>query len=144
MHHCGTIHERHQWLRQVNEERKQNFALPDEGDKNKLLGIEMTRLDDKIFKIYQPFIIVRITYFLNIDRNDYGMDTNSKSTPDGKLLLSKDLSGKLCKESWNYRTEVFMLTYLQGNSCPEKTITVHQTARFSNSPMLSQKRPSCA
>ena len=50
--------------------------------------------------------------------NDYGMDTNAKSTPVGKTLLSKDLLGKSCKESWNYRTAVGMLTYLQGNSRP--------------------------
>ena len=29
-----------------------------------------------------------------------------------------------------------MLTYLQGNSCPEMSMAVHQTARFSNIPIL--------
>ena len=33
-----------------------------------------------------------------------------------------------------------MLTYLQGNSRPEMSMAVHQTARFSNNPMLSQKK----
>ena len=33
-----------------------------------------------------------------------------------------------------------MLTYLQGNSLPEMSMTVHQTARFSNSPMLLHEK----
>ena len=33
-----------------------------------------------------------------------------------------------------------MLTYLQGNSCPEMSMTVHQTARCSNRPMLLHKK----
>ena len=32
-----------------------NFALTDEGDINKFLGIEITQLDDKIFKISQLY-----------------------------------------------------------------------------------------
>ena len=68
------------------------------------------------------------------------MDTNAKSTPVGKPLLHKDLSGKLRKETWNYRTEVGMLTSLQGNSRPEMSMAVHQTARFSNSRMLLHEK----
>ena len=96
----------------------ENFVLTDKGDINKFLGIEITQLDDKRFKISQPFLINRILSFLNIDTNKYGMDTNAKSTPVGKPLLHKDLSGKPRKETWNYRTAVGMFTYLQGNSRP--------------------------
>ena len=116
--------------------------MTNEGDINKLLGIEITQLDDKRFNISQPFMIDIITYFLNIDTNDYVMYTISKLTPVGKPLLSKDLSGKPLKESWNYQTSVGMLTYLQGNSCSEMSMDVHQTAQFSNCPMLLHKNPS--
>ena len=118
----------------------ENFVLTDEGDINKFLGIEMTQLDDKRFKISQPLLIDRILSFLNIDRNECGMDTNTKLTPVGKPLLHKDLYGKPRKETWNYRTAVGMFTYLQGNSRPEMSMAVHQTARFSNSPILSHKK----
>ena len=76
---------------------KENFVLTDEGDINKFLGIEITQLDDKRFKVSQPFLIDRIVSFLNIDTNDYGMDTNNKPKPVGKPLLHKFLVGSLAK-----------------------------------------------
>ena len=53
------------------------FTLTDEGDIDKFLGIEITHLDDKRFKISQPFLIDRIVAYLNIDSIEYGIGTNS-------------------------------------------------------------------
>ena len=58
----------------------------------------MTQLDDKRFKISQPYLTDRIISFLSIDSNDHKVETNVKSTPVGKPLLHKDLSGKPRKE----------------------------------------------
>ena len=69
-------------------------ALTDKGDINKFLGIEITHLDENVFKISLPFMIDRIISFLNIDTNEYGIGANFKSTPVGKPLLHRDLSGK--------------------------------------------------
>jgi hypothetical protein len=118
----------------------ENFVLTDEGDIDKFLGIEITQLDDQRFKLCQPFLIDRIVSFLGIDKNEFDIDTNTKSTPVGKPLLHKDLEGKPRKETWNYRTAVGMLTYLQGNTRPEISMSVHQTARFCNNPMLSHEK----
>ena len=85
-------------------------------------------------------MIDRIISFLNIDTDDFGLGTNSKSTPIGKPLLHKDLSGKHPKENWNYQTSVGMLLHLQGNSLPEMSMAVHQTAFFSNNPMISHEK----
>ena len=120
--------------------RDKNFVLTDEIDFDKFLGIEITQLDDKIFKISQPYLTYQIIYFLKIDANDHNVETNAKSTPVGKTLLHKDLLGKPRKETWNYRTAVGMMTYLQGNSRPEMSMAVHQTDRFYNNPMLSHKK----
>ena len=116
------------------------FTLTDAGDIDKFFGIEINHLDEKRFKISQPVMIDRIISFLNIDMNDFGLGTNSKSTPVGKPLLHKDLSGKPLKENWNYRTAVGMLTYLKGKSRPKMFMAIHQTARFSNNPMLSHEK----
>ena len=75
--------------------------MTDEGDITKYLGIEITPNDEKRFKVAQPFLIDRIISLLNIYTNDYGMDTNAKSTPVGKPLLHKDLSVKPRKEACN-------------------------------------------
>ena len=53
-----------------------NFVLTNEGDINKFLGIEITQLDDKIFKISQLYLTDRIISFLKIDANDHNIDTN--------------------------------------------------------------------
>ena len=71
-----------------------SFVLTDEGDIDKFLSIEIIRIDEKRFKIYQPFMIDIILSFLDIHNNYYGMETNDKSTLVGKPLLHKELSGK--------------------------------------------------
>ena len=58
----------------------ENFVLTDEGDINKFLGIEITQLDEKRFKISQPYLTDRIIYFLKIDANDHNVETNAKSS----------------------------------------------------------------
>ena len=62
----------------------EKFTLTDEGEIDKFLGIEITHLDDKRFKISQPFLIDRIVAYLSIDSNEYSIGTNSKSTPVSK------------------------------------------------------------
>ena len=90
------------------------------------LDIEITNIYEKRFKVSQPFLIGRIISLLDIDTNDYGMDTNAKSTSVGRALLYKDLSGKPRKEAWNYQTSVVMLNYLEYNSLPEMSMALHQ------------------
>ena len=72
---------------QLMKNGSEKFVFTDEGDINKILIIEITHIDEKIFKVLQPFLIGNIISLLNIDTNNYGMDTNAKSTPVGKPLL---------------------------------------------------------
>ena len=41
---------------------------------------------------------------MNIDNNNYGLETNTNSMPIDKPLLHKDLSRNPCKDYWNYQT----------------------------------------
>ena len=75
----------------------ENFVLTDEGDINKFLGVEITQLEDKRFKISRPYLTDQIISFLDIDANDHNVENNEKSTPVGNPLLHKDLAGKLRK-----------------------------------------------
>ena len=72
---------------QLMKNGSEKFVFTDEGDINKFLIIEITHIDEKIFKVLQPFLIGNIISLLNIDTKNYGMDTNAKSTPVGKPLL---------------------------------------------------------
>jgi len=118
----------------------ENFKLTDEGGVNKLLGVEITHLDDNSFELSQPFLIDRILNFLSLCNNEFESDTNFTSMPVAKGLLHRDLDGKPRKYTWKYRTAVGMLSYLQNTSRPEISMAVHQTARFSNNPMLSHEK----
>ena len=79
----------------------ENFVLTNDGGINKFLRVEITQLDNKRFKISQPYLTDRIISFLKIDANDHNVETNVKSTPVGKPLLHKYLLGKPRKETWN-------------------------------------------
>ena len=118
----------------------ENFKLTDEGGVNNILGVDITRLDNNSFKMSQPFLIDWILNFLGLCNNEFEMDANSTSTPVAKGLLHCDLDGKGRKYTWKYCTAVGMLSYLQNTSHPKILMAVHQTARFSNNPMLSHEK----
>jgi hypothetical protein len=97
-------------------------------------------MEHNSFELSQPFLIDRILNFLGLCNNDFETDANSTSTPVARGLLHRDLDGKPRKYAWKYRTAVGMLSYLQNTSRPEISMAVHQTARFSNNPMLSHEK----
>ena len=118
----------------------ENFKLTDEGDVNKFLGIEITKLGPDSFELSQPYLIDRLLQFLGLCNNVFATAANPSSTPVAKGLLHRDLAGKPRKHSWKYWTAVGMLSYLQNMSRPEIAMAVHQTAWFSNQPMLSHEK----
>jgi hypothetical protein len=44
------------------------------------------------------------------------------------------------KKDWKCRTAIGMLTYLQGNTCPEISMAAHQLAQFCQDPRLSHEQ----
>ena len=73
----------------VNEKRMQDICIEQRRRYKKFLGNEINQLDEKIFKISHYFLIYIIIYFLNVNTNNYSMDTNAKSTPVDKPLPYK-------------------------------------------------------
>ena len=117
--------------------KAKNFILTDEGSLEKYLGVDVKRTKNGGLELVQPFLIERILTLLGM--NDESMH-NSKATPAIRPLLNKDLKGEPRRNTWNYRTAIGMLTYLQGTTRPDISMAVHQCARFSVSPMLSNER----
>ena len=118
----------------------ENFDLTDEGDIDKFLGIEITPRKDGGFEMSQPYLIDRILAFLKLESNGHDVAPTDRMTPVAGQILDKDLEGKPRKKSWKYRTAVGMLSYLQGNTRPDISMAVHQTARFSNDPKLCHEQ----
>ncbi len=65
--------------------------------------------------------------------------TNLRPAPVVGPLLSKDTNGLPRKHTWKYFTLTGMLGYLQGTSCLEIALAVHQCACFNNDPKLSHE-----
>ena len=118
----------------------ENFKLTNKGGVNKFLGVKITRLDDNSFELSQPFLINRILNFLSLCNNEFETDDKTTSTSVAKGLLHHDLDGKGRKYTWKYHTAMGMISYLQNTSRLEISMAVHQTARSSNNPMLSQEK----
>ena len=114
----------------------ENFILQDEGSINKYLGVSILQLEDKSFDLTQPFLIERITAFLEIDKGCM----NEQETSVGKPLLNNDLNGVPRKYTWEYHGAIGVLTYLTGSVRPDIAMAVHQCARFSSNPMRSHEQ----
>jgi hypothetical protein len=72
----------------------ENFILTDEGNVNRFLGIEITKLGPDSFGLSQPFIIDCLLQFLGLCNNKFENNANPSSTPVVKGLLHRDLAGK--------------------------------------------------
>ena len=115
----------------------ENFVLIEEGDVNKFLGIEITHNEDSSFEMSQRFLIDPLLSLLGLGNNEF--DTSPTTSVD-KGLLHRDLAGKPRKLSWKYCTAVGTMSYLQGHTCTDISIPVHQTSRFCNNPMLCHEK----
>ena len=65
----------------------ENFKLTHEGDVNKYLGVQITKLDNNSFELSQPFLIDCLLSFLGLCNNQFETDTKSSLTPVMKELL---------------------------------------------------------
>ena len=114
---------------------EENFDFTDDGDIKNYLGVEFSRSKDGTITLKQEFLIERI-----ISAMGFGNDIRSQKTPAVKPNLSKDQDSPSKKHSWQYRSVIGMLNYLEKTSRPEKAFAVHQCARFCNEPRLSHEK----
>ena len=107
-----------------------NFVLTDEGDIDKFWGIEINDIGSGQYEFSQPNFIDWIFQVLQLEANGFETSKNNRLTPAAVQILNKDIEGKPRKKSWNFRNDVSMLSYLQGNIRPDISLAVHYTARF--------------
>lgn len=109
---------------------KAGLKVTDEGNIEDFLGVNITRMDDGSIHLHQPHLIDQILKDLNIQENAITKDTPAKSS----TILSRHSSSTPHDNTFNYKSIIGKLGYLEKGSRPDIAYIVHQCARFSISP----------
>ena len=117
----------------------ENLVLTVEDTIKIFLGVNIEKIDNNRYELSQPFLVERLINFL---KKDFDTEPKGKEmiTPAWEPLLHEDSDGLPRKHTWNYRTAVVMVGYLQGNTRPDISMELNQCARFANNPMKSHER----
>ena len=115
------------------EELGNRFNITDEGDIDEYLGVKVTRHDNGTISLTQPHLIDSIIADLGFKANTKGKSTPAPSTAS----LNRDREGPTHDESWDYRSVIGKLNYLEKSTRPDIAFAVHQCARYSSDPKQS-------
>ena len=111
----------------------QRFTVDDQGDVGDFLGIQIKRQPDGSVHLSQPQLIDSILKDLHLQAN-----SNPKDTPAvTSTLLHKDTEGPEMLPEFHYRSVIGKLNFLEKLTRPDISVSVHQCARFSESPKRS-------
>ena len=111
----------------------QQFTVDDQGDMGDFLGIQIKKQDDGSVHLSQPQLIDSIIKDLHLQPS-----SNPKSTPAvTSTLLHKDTDGPDMLPEFHYRSVIGKLNFLEKSTRPDIYVSVHQCARFSESPKRS-------
>lgn len=108
-----------------------NLDITEEGDLQDFLGINITRREDGSILLTQPHLIDQILSDLHLEsQNVKSKDTPAKSS----TLLSRHPTSQPFDQSFQYRSIIGKLNYLEKGSRPDIAYIVHQCARYSANP----------
>jgi hypothetical protein len=127
---CGPDKEE---IDQCMQELGKRFDITNEGDIDEYLGVKVTRMPDRTISLAQPHLIDSIIADLGFKENTKGKDTPAPSTAN----INQDLDGLAHNESWEYRSVIGKLNFLEKSTRPDIAFAVHQCARYSINPKRS-------
>ena len=111
----------------------QQFTVDDQGDVGDFLGIQIQKQADGSIHLSQPQLIDSIIKGLHLQ-----LGSNPKSTPMvTTTLLHKDADGPDMTPEFHYRSVIDKLNFMEKSTRPDISVSVHQCARFSESPKKS-------
>jgi hypothetical protein len=110
---------------------KSKYELEAEGSVQDFLGINITQVSDKSFRLTQTGLIKKILEKTML------LDSRAKTTPAATTALGADKNGEPFNEPWEYASIVGMLMYLGTNSRPDIAFSVNQCARHTHNPRNS-------
>lgn len=112
------------------------YKITDEGDLSDYLGVKIELLENGLIKLSQPHLIDAILKDLGFKDN-----TKAATTPAvASIKLNRDLYGEKMKDSWNYRSVIGKLNFLEKSTRADLSYSVHQCARFSADPKESHAK----
>ena len=112
------------------EDLAKQFDITDEGNINEYLGVKVTKLPDCTITLTQPHLIDSIIADLGFKENTKGKATPAPSTAS----INRDLNGPPHAESWEYRSVIGKLNFLEKSTRPDIAFAVHLCARYSSNP----------
>ena len=102
-----------------------------EGDLEDFLGVKISRKEDGTIHLTQPHLIKQILQDLRLDADN----VKPRSTPAASSkLLRRHQDSEPFDHSFNYKSIVGKLLYLEKASRPDIAYAVHQCARFASDP----------
>ena len=114
----------------INDIKTTGLNMTDEGSIEDFLGVNITYLKDGSIHFHQPHLIDQILHDLNIQENTSTKEIPAKSSK----ILSRHSSSSHHDDSFNYKSIIGKLGYLEKGSRPDIAYIAHQCARFSTAP----------
>jgi hypothetical protein len=117
----------------VNDMKKAGLAITVEGDIQDFLGVNVERRGDGTIKLSQPHLIEQILKDLRLD----GENVTCKQTPAAtSRILRTHADSRDFDRSFDYRSVIGKMNYLEKGSRSDIAYAVHQCARFSALPKM--------
>jgi len=114
----------------IEDIKRAKLNITIEGDIQDFLGVNIDRKPDGSIHLTQPHLIDQIIQDLKMPEN-----TGSRTTPAASSkLLSRHSKSDDFDNSFNYRSVIGKLNYLEKGSRPDIAYITHQCARFSTCP----------
>ena len=110
-----------------------HFTVDDQGDVGDFLGIQVQNQEEGSIMLMQPQLIDSILKDLHLQN---GSNTK-KMPPVTTSLLHKDTDGPEMTPDFHYHSVIGKLDFLEKSTHPDISISVHQSACFSENPKWS-------
>jgi hypothetical protein len=118
--------------RVVRDIKNAKLNITVEGKVTDFLGVKIDRQGDGTIKFSQPHLIDKILKALRL-----GEDAKIKETPAASSrILHRHINSDPFDESFDYRSVIGMLNYLDAGSRSDTAYATHQCARFSANPKV--------
>ena len=121
----------------VKDLKKANLNITDEGDIQDFLGVNIEMKKDGTIHLTQPHLVDQITSDLGLTQDNVKI----KETPSmSSKILKRDEDGQEFDKSFNYRSVVGKLNYLEKGTRSDIAYITHQCARFAETPKESHAK----